>query len=97
MERTSNAAVAAADFAWSDIGSWSSVWEAQNHDDHGNAVRGPVVLEEAQGCLVFTDGPTVAASGVTDLVIVATAERVLVLPRKDDQRVRDLAEKADRA
>jgi mannose-1-phosphate guanylyltransferase/mannose-6-phosphate isomerase len=97
MERTSNAAVVAAAFAWSDIGSWSSVWEAQSRDQHGNAVRGPVVLEEAQGCLVFTDGPRIAAYGLTDLIIVATAERVLVAPRLDDQRVRDLAEKADKA
>ena len=97
MERTSNAAVLAAAFAWSDIGSWSSVWEAQSRDRHGNAVRGAVVLEEAQGCLVFTGGPKIAAFGVTDLIIVATAERVLVLPRHADQRVRDLAEKADKA
>ncbi len=97
MERTANAAVVAADFAWSDIGSWSSVWEAQTRDNHGNAVRGAVVLEEVEGCLVFTDGPKIAACGVTDLIIVATAERVLVVPRHDDQRVRDLAERADRA
>jgi len=97
MERTSNAAVVAAAFAWSDIGSWSSVWEAQSRDEHGNAVRGPVVLEEARGCLVFTDGPKIAAYGVSDLIIVATAERLLVLPRHEDQRVRDLAGKADKA
>jgi mannose-1-phosphate guanylyltransferase/mannose-6-phosphate isomerase len=97
MERTSNAAVVAAGFVWSDIGSWSSVWEAQSRDARGNAVRGAVVLEEAQGCLVFTDGPKIAAYGVTDLIIVATADRLLVLPRHEDQRVRDLAERADRA
>jgi mannose-1-phosphate guanylyltransferase len=96
MERTSNAAVAAAAFAWSDIGSWSSVWEAQSHDENGNAVRGAVVLEEARDCLVFAEGPKIAAYGVSDLIIVATADRVLVAPRLDDQRVRDLAEKADK-
>lgn len=96
MERTANAAVVAADFAWSDIGSWSSVWEAQSRDQQGNAVRGKVVLEDTRGCLVFTDGPVIAACGVSDLIIVATAERVLVVPRHDDQRVRDLAERADR-
>ena len=58
MERTDNAAVVAADFSWSDIGSWSSVWEAQARDENGNAVRGPVVLDQARDCLVFTEGPT---------------------------------------
>jgi mannose-1-phosphate guanylyltransferase/mannose-1-phosphate guanylyltransferase/mannose-6-phosphate isomerase len=97
MERTSNAAVVAASFAWSDIGSWSSVWDAQSRDDHGNAVRGSVVLEGARDSLVFAEGTKVAAYGVNDLIIVATPERVLVVPRGDDQRVRDLAEKSDRS
>ncbi|HVN01944.1 MAG TPA: mannose-1-phosphate guanylyltransferase/mannose-6-phosphate isomerase [Caulobacteraceae bacterium] len=96
MELTANAAVVAADFAWSDIGSWSSVWEAQNRDEAGNASRGAVVLESVTDCLIFTEGPKVAAFGVADLIIVATHERVLVLPRLADQRVRDLAERADR-
>ena len=97
MERTSNAAVVAASFAWSDIGSWSSVWDAQDRDAQGNAVRGSVVLESARDCLVFAEGAKVAAYGVSDLIIVATPERVLVLPRGDDQRVRELAEKSDRS
>lgn len=96
MERTANAAVVAADFAWNDIGSWSSVWDAQVRDGRGNAVRGAVVLEEVEGSLVFTDGPKIAAYGVSDLIIVAAADRVLVVPRRHDQQVRDLAERTDK-
>jgi mannose-1-phosphate guanylyltransferase/mannose-1-phosphate guanylyltransferase/mannose-6-phosphate isomerase len=95
MERTAKAAVVAADFAWSDIGSWSSVWESQARDAQGNAVRGAVVLDEASGCLVFADGPRVAVHGVSDLIVVASAERVLVVSRDNDQKVRDLADRAD--
>jgi mannose-1-phosphate guanylyltransferase/mannose-1-phosphate guanylyltransferase/mannose-6-phosphate isomerase len=95
MERTRNAAVVAADFAWSDIGAWSAVWDAAARDAADNAVRGPVVLDDVQGCLVFTEGPQIVASGVADLVIVATAERVLIVPRSQDQTVRDLAKRAD--
>jgi mannose-1-phosphate guanylyltransferase/mannose-1-phosphate guanylyltransferase/mannose-6-phosphate isomerase len=94
-ERTGNAAVVASDFAWSDIGSWSSVWEAQVRDGAGNATRGSAVLENVRDCLVFADGPQVAACNVEDLIIVATPERVLVVHRHADQRVRDLAERAD--
>jgi len=94
-ERTENAAVVAADFAWSDIGSWSSVWEAQARDGAGNATRGVAVLENVRDCLVFAEGPQVAACNIEDLIIVATPERVLVVHRQADQRVRDLAERAD--
>jgi mannose-1-phosphate guanylyltransferase/mannose-6-phosphate isomerase len=96
MERTANAAVVAADFAWNDIGSWSAVWESQVLDERGNAVRGAVVLEEVEGSLVFTDGPRIAAYGVSDLIIVAAGERVLVVPRRHDQRVRDLADRTEK-
>jgi mannose-1-phosphate guanylyltransferase/mannose-1-phosphate guanylyltransferase/mannose-6-phosphate isomerase len=96
FERTAHAAMVAADFAWSDIGSWSAVWEAQGHDPAGNATHGPTVLEEVEGCLVFSDGPQVAACGVRDLVIVATAERVLVAPLSRSQEVRLLGERSER-
>jgi mannose-1-phosphate guanylyltransferase len=88
--------VAPADFAWSDIGSWSAVWEAQARDAAGNAATGKVVLDEASGCLVYADGVRIAASGVSDLIIVAAGDAVLVAPRSRDQRVRDLAERADK-
>ena len=94
MERTDRAAVVAADFVWSDIGSWSAVWEVQARDAQGNAVRGAVVLEEVTDCLVFTEGPQVAAFGVSGLVIVATPDQVLILPREHDQMVRTLAERS---
>jgi len=96
FEPTAHAAVVAADFAWSDIGAWSAVWEAQVRDETGNATRGPTVLEDVEGCLVFSEGPVVAACGVRDLVIVATAERVLVAHLSRDQQVRLLAERSER-
>jgi mannose-1-phosphate guanylyltransferase/mannose-1-phosphate guanylyltransferase/mannose-6-phosphate isomerase len=95
MERTAHAAVVAADFAWSDIGSWSAVWEVQPRDERGNATRGASVLEDVSECLIFTEGPQIAACGVSGLVIVATAERVLIVPRERDQMVRTLAERSE--
>lgn len=95
FEKTDKAAVVEAAFAWSDIGSWSAVWEAQARDAAGNATFGRIVLEDANGCLVYSEGPQIAACGVSDLIIVATNERVLVLPHSRDQQVRSLAERAD--
>jgi mannose-1-phosphate guanylyltransferase/mannose-1-phosphate guanylyltransferase/mannose-6-phosphate isomerase len=95
MEKTGNAAVVAAGFAWSDIGAWSAVWAAMARDADGNAAVGPVVLEAASDCLVYAEGPRVAAYGVKDLVIIATPDRVLVAPRSEDQQVRGLAERTE--
>jgi len=94
MERTGNAAVVEAGFAWSDIGSWSAVWEAQARDADGNATRGPTVLEDVSDSLVFSEGPRIAVCGVSDLVVVATPECVLIVSKRQDQRVKDLAERS---
>jgi mannose-1-phosphate guanylyltransferase len=67
----------------------------QTRDAHGNATRGASVLENVTECLIFTEGPQIAACGVSGLVIVATAERVLIVPREHDQMVRALAERSD--
>jgi mannose-1-phosphate guanylyltransferase/mannose-1-phosphate guanylyltransferase/mannose-6-phosphate isomerase len=94
MEKTSRAAVLAADFAWSDLGAWSSVWRAAAHDAAGNVTTGAVVLEDSEGCLVVADGPTVAGLGLADLVVVATPERVLIIPKHRDQEIRALVDRA---
>jgi mannose-1-phosphate guanylyltransferase / mannose-6-phosphate isomerase len=94
MERTASAAVVEAGFAWSDIGSWSAVWEAHPHDADGNATHGASVLQDVTGSLIYTEGPQIAACGVSGLVIVATPGHVLIVPREHDQMVRALAERA---
>jgi mannose-1-phosphate guanylyltransferase/mannose-1-phosphate guanylyltransferase/mannose-6-phosphate isomerase len=94
MEKTNRAAVLAADFAWSDIGAWSAVWRAATRDAAGNATSGRVVLEDSEGCLVVADGPTVAGLGLSGLVVVATSERVLILPKDRDQEIRALVDRA---
>jgi mannose-1-phosphate guanylyltransferase/mannose-1-phosphate guanylyltransferase/mannose-6-phosphate isomerase len=96
MEKTALAAVVEADFAWSDIGSWSALWDVLEKDGDGNVVRGRAVLEGASGCLVHAEGPQVAALGVSDLIVVATSERVLIIRKDQDQQLRQLAERADR-
>jgi mannose-1-phosphate guanylyltransferase/mannose-1-phosphate guanylyltransferase/mannose-6-phosphate isomerase len=95
MERTERAVVIAADFVWSDIGAWSAVWDAAEKDADGNVAMGPVVLEAASGSFAYAEGVRLAVRGVTDLVVVATPDRVLVTPRGEDQAVRGLGERAD--
>ena len=96
MERTARAAVAICAFDWADIGAWDEVWRLSGRDGAQNAVRGDVSLIDARGSLVWSDGPAVAAIGVEDLVIVATREAVLVVPRSRAQEVRAAAERQAR-
>ena len=82
MEKTDDAVVVPMDVGWSDIGSWSSLWDISEKDQNGNAVHGDVMLHESNNCYVRTDGKLVAAIGVDDLVIVSTKD-VLVVAHKD--------------
>ena len=92
MEKTKHAVVVPMDAGWSDIGSWSSLWNISKKDLNGNSVHGDVILHETNNSLVRTDGKLVAAIGVDDLVIVSTKD-VLVVAHKDrDQDVKKVTE-----
>lgn len=93
MEKTDQVAVACLDADWSDVGSWSSVWEASVRDTGGNVVSGDVLTLDAQGCLIRAEGPMVAVAGVRDLIVVATGDAVLIIPRERSQRVKDIVER----
>ena len=90
MEKTSLAAVVEGRFPWSDIGSWDAVYAVSDHDDSGNALRGPAVARGARNCLIHAEGRLTAVVGVEDVVVVTTADAVLVLPRSRAEEVKDL-------
>lgn len=92
MEKIDRAAVAPVDMGWSDIGSWDALYEFLGKDSQGNVATGDVVSIGAEGTLIRTSGPTVAAVGVKDLIILATPDAVLVLPRGESQRVKEIVE-----
>ena len=89
MERWSRVAVAPVDMGWSDVGSWEAVHALGPADQRGNVVAGDVVAVDSSGCLIRSDGPVIAALGVSDLVIVATERAVLIVPRGESQRVKE--------
>ena len=90
MEKTDRAAVVAGDFRWSDIGSWDALFDVAARDENGNVVHGPVVTEDAENCVIHSDGKLTAVVGVKDLVVVSTADAVMVLPHARSQQVKDL-------
>ncbi len=93
MEKAEKVAVAPVSVGWSDIGSWAAVHETAAPDVAGNALSGDVIAIDAKGCLIRSEGPLVAAVGVEDLVIVATADAVIVVPREQSQRVKEIVDR----
>lgn len=89
MEKADRAAVVPAEIGWSDIGSWAALYDLAEKDGAGNVVAGPALAIDATGNLIRSEGPLVAAIGVSDLVIVASGDAVLVVPRAQSQRVRE--------
>jgi mannose-1-phosphate guanylyltransferase/mannose-6-phosphate isomerase len=96
MERTTRAAVVAVDFGWSDVGSWSAVWDVLERNSEGNAGTGPVIFHNARNSLARADDTILTAVvGVDDVVVVATPDAVLVTSRGNAEQVKDLVEKLE--
>ncbi|MET0371045.1 MAG: mannose-1-phosphate guanylyltransferase/mannose-6-phosphate isomerase [Sphingobium sp.] len=93
MERADRRAVVLVDMGWSDVGSWDALWSIRTKDDAGNAIKGSAIASDANNNLIYVDGgPPVAALGISDSIIVSTAEGVLIIPRDRTQDVKQVVE-----
>ncbi len=90
MEKTTNAAVVVCDIGWSDIGCWKALGELTPPDSHGNRIEGQVMLEDSRNCTVHSNNRLVGTVGVDDLVIVDTADALLVAHKDSVQDVRNI-------
>ncbi len=93
MEETEDAVVVPMEAGWSDIGSWSSLWDISQKDFNGNATHGDVMLHETKNSYVRTDGQLIAAIGLDDIVIVSTKDVLVVVHKDTVQDVKLIAEK----
>ena len=89
MEKAGQVAVVPVTMEWSDLGSWDALYDAVDKDAQGSGTSGDVVAIGCRNSLIRSSGPLVAVIGVDDLIIVATADAVLVIPRGESQRVRE--------
>ena len=80
------------DFGWSDVGSWSALAEVSTADESGNVARGRTLEIGAEGNILVGNEVLIAAVGVRDLVVVATPDAVLVVPKDDAQRVKEVVD-----
>lgn len=93
MERAPRVAVVPVSMGWSDVGSWDALHAISDCDEGGNACRGDVVAIDTANCLVrAAAGKRVALVGVSDLIVVADGDDILILPRGQSQDVKRLLE-----
>ena len=90
MEHTTEGAVISLDCDWSDIGAWSALWETGLKDASGNVTEGDVVLDNTVNSYVRSQSRLVTTSGVKDLVVVETADAVMVADRHSVQDVKHI-------
>jgi mannose-1-phosphate guanylyltransferase/mannose-1-phosphate guanylyltransferase/mannose-6-phosphate isomerase len=91
MEHTDKAAVIESDMGWSDIGSWSALWQL-THDADGNARRGDVHMIDTTNSLIHSDGPFIATLGVDNLAVVVHEGAVLVADMNNVQNVKKIVD-----
>ncbi len=85
------------DAGWSDLGSWDAVWQVSGRDAHGNASQGDALLEKSRNTLVHATSRLVVTIGVEDLVVVETADAVLVASREHSQQVKEIVSQLQRS
>lgn len=78
MEKTVNAAVVVSSFAWSDLGSWDTVWKLGDKDDGGNVVIGNATVVNTENSLVLSRSSHLAVQGLKDVAVIASEDAIYV-------------------
>ncbi len=96
MEKADRVAVVPVNMGWNDVGSWDALHAISDVDDAGNAHRsqgdGNVLAIDTKTCFVRSDGIRISLVGVNDLIVVASGNDVLIMPRGRSQEVKKLIE-----
>ncbi len=95
MQKTQRAAVVQAAFDWSDVGSWDSLWQISAKDPEGNAVQGDVFAAQTSNSYIRAENRLVAVIGLDNVVVVETADAVLVMRRDKAQEIKRAIEYFD--
>jgi mannose-1-phosphate guanylyltransferase / mannose-6-phosphate isomerase len=93
MEHAANVAVVPADMGWSDIGSWSALWEIGAKDESGNVISGDVLTTDTKNSYIRAENGLVATVGVENLIIVETGDVMLVASRDRVQEVKAIVDR----
>lgn len=90
METTNSALVVPLDAGWSDVGSFSALWEVSEKDEQGNVTTGDVLTEQTYGSYIYSQSKLVSTVGVSNLVVIETKDAVLVADKDKVQDVKNI-------
>lgn len=90
MEKADKVAVTPVNPGWSDVGSWDSLFEISAPDDQRNVISGDVLAIDTTDNLIHADGLEISALGVSDLIIIASGNKVMIMPRGQSQNVKKI-------
>ncbi len=92
MENTDKAVVISLDAGWSDVGSWSSLWDISDKDLHGNVSNGDVITHSTSDSYIYSESALVTTVGLENIVVVQTKDAVLIANRNSVQDVKHIVE-----
>ncbi len=90
MEKTGHAVVVPIDAGWSDVGAWSALWNVCPHDTDGNVIQGDVIAEDTHDALLLAQHRCLATVGLDNIIVVETADAVLVANKEKAQDVKEI-------
>jgi len=93
MEKTDSAVVVPLEAGWSDIGSWSSLWDINEKDENNNTIDGDVIQFETNNCLLVGKNRLIATAGIDDIVVIETKDAVLVAGKNQDLNIKKIVKK----
>ena len=95
MEKTDLGSVLPLDAGWSDVGSWSALWETADRDSNGNVLQGRVIAEGSNNCYLRSEHRLVVGLGVENLVVVETDDAVLIADRSQAQAIKTVVKQLE--
>jgi mannose-1-phosphate guanylyltransferase/mannose-6-phosphate isomerase len=90
MEKSNNVVVIKLDAGWSDVGSWSSLYEISEKDKNGNVFKGDIFAEETYNSYIDSGSHIIATIGVSNLVIVDTPDATLIASKDQSHKVQKI-------
>ena len=92
MEKTLSASVVSLDAGWSDVGSWSALWDVSTKDEDGNTCRGDIISHSTKDCYIQSDKKLIATVGLDNIVIVETDDALMVAAKDQVQHVKEIVQ-----
>lgn len=97
MEKADNIAVVPCDPQWSDIGSWESLWEIKEKDQHGNACNGNVLCHDTRNSMILAEDRLITCVGLKDIIVIETGDSLLIADKKSTDSIKALVQKLQQA